>query len=260
MQIINQIKFMEKNKLSQDQLELLERPLPPEALKPHPTKKDSSGAPMTTIKAIFVIDRLNQVFGVGGWNLRTTYLSHDKIVRMTQAQKERTEYISAIHTEFSVPNYGIHLECVAGSTNDDLGDSLKGGTTDGITKIASYLGIGAHIWRGETPKRTAPPATAKQPAAKPATPKEEKEAPLPAANPKGGMTPNTNFDKPAEIYPKGYLEDLEKMKTFEDLLAINKKYKAFFGDDSLKEIMGKKMKDEFAKLPSAEQAKMTVKK
>ena len=42
-------------KLSQDQLAILAKPLPPEALKAHPTKKDSSGTPMTTIKAIVVL-------------------------------------------------------------------------------------------------------------------------------------------------------------------------------------------------------------
>lgn len=239
---------MEKLKLSTEQIAKLERPLPAEALKAHPTKKDSSGTPMTTIKAIFVIDRLNEVFGVGVWNLKTTYISHDKIVRMTQAQKERTEYISAVHTELSVPAYDIHLECIAGSTNDDLGDALKGGTTDGITKIASYLGIGAHIWRGATPSRPTPAKTA------PA------KVETPASNPKGGMTPNNNFDNQnQETYPPGYLEDLAKMKTFEDLLEVNKKYKSFFGDDSLKAIMSKKMKDEFAKLPAEEQAKMPAK-
>jgi hypothetical protein len=242
---------MEKLQLSPDQIAMLDRPLPAEALKAHPTKKDSSGTPMTTIKAIFVIDRLNEVFGVGVWNLKTTYISHDKIVRVTQAQKERTEYISAVHTELSVPSYDIHLECIAGSTNDDLGDALKGGTTDGITKIASYLGIGAHIWRGTKPSRATDPTIIKTNPVKPTAP---------VLNPKGGMTPSNNFDNQSqETYPPGYLEDLAKMKTFEDLLEVNKKYKSFFGDDSLKAIMSKKMKDEFAKLPAEEQAKMPAK-
>ncbi len=77
--------------LSKDQLELLQKPLPPEALKAHPTKKDSSGTPMTTIKAIYVIDRLNDVFGIGKWQLKTDYLNHEKVSRTTQAGKERTD-------------------------------------------------------------------------------------------------------------------------------------------------------------------------
>lgn len=249
--------------LTQEQKDALSRDLPSEALKPHPSKKDSNGHPMTTIKAIFVIDRLNEVFGIGGWNLETTYLNHEKITRITQAGKERTEYISAVHTKLSVPEHGILLECVAGSTNDDLGDALKGGTTDGITKIASYLGIGANIWRANPPSRPTPPpapakpaATPKATPAKPAT--EAPKAPVPA---KGGMVPNTDFDnqksgeKPKPALPEGFVKDLEAMSTFEDLLAINKKYKSHFGDESLKEIMAAKMNVAFGLLPAEEQAK-----
>jgi len=36
-----------------------------------------------------------------------------------------------------------------GSTNDDKGDSLKGGATDALTKCASYLGVGATIYKGQ---------------------------------------------------------------------------------------------------------------
>ena len=39
---------------------MLDAPLPAEAIKPHPTKSN-----MSTINAIFVTERLNEVFGVG---------------------------------------------------------------------------------------------------------------------------------------------------------------------------------------------------
>ena len=44
--------------------------------------------------------------------------------------------------------YNIVLEQYGGSTNDDMGDATKGGGTDALTKIASYLGIGAEIYKG----------------------------------------------------------------------------------------------------------------
>ena len=37
---------------------------------------------------------------------------------------------------------------VASKTNDDAGDTLKGSATDAQPKIASYLGIGAEIYKG----------------------------------------------------------------------------------------------------------------
>ena len=231
------------NKLSQDQLAILAKPLPPEALKAHPTKKDSSGTPMTTIKAIYVIDRLNEAFGVGEWNLKTTYLNHEKINRITQTGKERTEYISAVHTTFSVPYFGIHLECVAGSTNDDLGDALKGGTTDGITKIASYLGIGADIWRGTQPKTTTKPVATKP-------------VPVKPSEPAPAMTPSKSFESPADL-PKGYADELTKINTWEDMLAFKKKCGDELGK-TFQDIVKDKMNIHFKSLPKEEQAKAVV--
>lgn len=237
------------NKLTQDQLDALSRPLPPEALKAHPTKKDSAGNPMTTIKAIYVIDRLNEAFGVGGWNLKTNYLNHEKVVRITQTGKERTEYISAVHTEFSVPSIGIHLECVAGSTNDDLGDALKGGTTDGITKIASYLGIGADIWRNTQPK--APAKTPVAPVKKPESVKNPEPAPA--------MTPSKSFNTPPTELPNQYVVELAKINTWEDMLAFKKKCGDELGK-TFQDIVKDKMNLHFKSLPKEEQAKAVIKK
>ena len=234
----------EIKQLTPEILEILARPLPPEALKDHPTKKDSSGTAMTTIKAIYVIDRFNEAFGVGGWKVKTDYITHNTVTRTTQAGKERTEYISAIKTTFIVDAYGIHMECVAGSTNDDLGDALKGGTTDGLTKIASYLGIGADIWRGTQPKKTA----SKPAITKPATPVSK------PAEPAQTMTPNASFDQPT--LPAGFADDLAKATTFEALAELTKKYKVNDNpDDNVRAIFKAKLNQQFAKLPKEEQLK-----
>ena len=57
-------------------------------------------------------------------------------------------YTATAKVIFTVPVDGVHLEQFGGSTNDDEGDALKGSATDGLTKIASYLGIGAEIYKG----------------------------------------------------------------------------------------------------------------
>jgi hypothetical protein len=129
--------------LTKEQIALINKPLPAEAIKDHPTKKG-----MSTIKAIFVTDRLNEVFGIGGWQIRTREISTEKIESVTLAGKDRTTYMCVTHTIFSVPKHDIYYECIAGSSNDDCGDAYKGSTTDAITKVGSYLGIGADIWRG----------------------------------------------------------------------------------------------------------------
>lgn len=121
--------------LTKEQINLLNEPLPPEALKQHPTK-----AYLTTINAIYVTERLNQVFGVGAWQTHveevTTMPSGKNVMVVTK-------------TCFEVEEYGIHLEVYGGNDNADLGDAYKGSMTDALTKIGSYLGIGAHVWKNQ---------------------------------------------------------------------------------------------------------------
>lgn len=131
--------------LNQQQLELIKKPLPREAVTQHPTKQN-----LSTIKAIYVTERLNDVFGVGSWIIKTN-LIHDIIekTRTTSSGKERTEYTAILRTTMEIPDYGIYYECIASSVNDDPGDACKGATTDAITKICSYIGIGIDVFKGQ---------------------------------------------------------------------------------------------------------------
>lgn len=95
-----------------------------------------------------VIDRLNEVFGVGQWTTSVEKLSAYEWMQKTK-QGERKVYTATSKVIFTVPALGIHLEQFGGSTNDDEGDALKGSATDGLTKIASYLGVGASIYKGQ---------------------------------------------------------------------------------------------------------------
>lgn len=124
--------------LTTAQLELLKKPLPAEAVKPHPTKTY-----LSSIKAIYVTERMNDVFGVGAWQIKTNHI--------VTADKGMV----VVKVEFSVPDYGIYYESFGGndnggedSKNFDLGDAYKGATTDAITKIGSYLGIGIDVFKG----------------------------------------------------------------------------------------------------------------
>jgi hypothetical protein len=137
--------------LTADQQLLIKKPLPAEAVKPHPTKQG-----MSTIKAIYVTERLNDVFGIGKWTIKTDLLSVAAdgglfTIRSytTSNGKERTEYFAVAKTVLEIPDYGIHYECIAGASNDDMGDAAKGATTDAITKICSYLGIGIDVFKGQ---------------------------------------------------------------------------------------------------------------
>lgn len=125
----------ERKQLTQEQIDLLNKPLPPEALKQHPSKTF-----LTTINPIYVTERMNQVFGVGAWQTH--------VEEVTTAQSGKNVMV-VTKTSFEVEEYGIHLEAYGGNDNADLGDAYKGSMTDAITKIGSYLGIGAHVWKNQ---------------------------------------------------------------------------------------------------------------
>lgn len=142
--------------------EKLKAPLPPESIKPHPTKSY-----LSTIKAIYVTERFNEVFGVEGWHIQTDLIHWFERV----TTKGKTEYTAVCKTTFASYN-GIRHECIAGSTNEDLGDAAKGATTDAITKIGSYIGVGADVFKGLS-SAPAPKPVAAKPAPKPTASKKE---------------------------------------------------------------------------------------
>ena len=127
-------------KLLPKQIEDLQKALPSWAVKKNPMK-----ANMSVIHPMSIVERLNEVFGVGQWNFMTEFISCDKDIQKT-TKGERQIYVSAVKGRLVVGD--LILEQFGGSTNDDKGDALKGGATDALTKIASYLGIGAEIYKG----------------------------------------------------------------------------------------------------------------
>ncbi len=124
----------------------LREPLPKEAVKQHPTKTF-----LSSIKAIYVTERLNDVFGIGSWHLKVNHI--------TTTEKSMV----VVKVEFSIPKYDIYFECYGGndnggenSKNFDLGDAYKGATTDAITKIGSYLEIGIDVFKGKQQSQKEP--------------------------------------------------------------------------------------------------------
>jgi len=133
---------METKKITPEMYLALKKPLPTEAISQHPTKTY-----LSSIKAIYVTERLNDVFGCGAWQVRAEKVS------------ENENGMIVIKTILSIPEYGVYYESFGGNDNGgeknknfDLGDAYKGATTDGITKIGSYLGIGIDVFMGKGAK------------------------------------------------------------------------------------------------------------
>ena len=156
--------------LNSEQLRQLSLPLPAEAVTPHPTKKF-----LSSIKSIYVTERLNEVFGVGRWRIETDVV-------------EKQERMVVVKLKFTIPDYGIYYECYGGNDNPDLGDAYKGATTDAITKVASWLGIGADVFKGKYTNGKFQVAAQNTKPAQPATPDPISFTPAGRAAPKKRIT------------------------------------------------------------------------
>ena len=186
---------------TQEQLKAeLYAPLPAEAIKQHPTKTF-----LSTIKPIYITDRMNEVFGIGQWQTKTeNVLVNDNGTVVNKVV-------------LTVPEYNIYYECFGGNDNGgsgskgfDLGDAFKGATTDALNKIASYLGIGIDVYRG---KQSHAPSNYSKP------------APTPTPAP---MQPSSSFsDDSAERKAKalGALKVADKVATVKGLIAQQKAFK-----------------------------------
>ena len=123
---------MEKIKTIEEVKAILDRPLPDEAVTPHPTKTF-----LSNIKAIYVVERFNEAFGLGGWKI------HNEVV-------EAQDKMIVVKSTFSASFYGIEIpDIFGGNDNPDRGDAYKGACTDALTKIGSYLGVGMDVYKGK---------------------------------------------------------------------------------------------------------------
>lgn len=118
----------------------LRKALPEKACKKHPTKSF-----LTSINPMYIIERLNDVFGVGSWYVKNEVILSD----INQGS-------IVVKVTLEIPEYNIYLEQFGGNDNGgkdkkgfDLGDCFKGACTDGLTKLASYLEIGISIYQNE---------------------------------------------------------------------------------------------------------------
>lgn len=134
-----------KKVLSKEQIEALKKPLPPESVKPHESKSF-----LSSIKAIYVVERFNDVFGIGGWKIENVVV-------------KETEKWTVVKSTFIAEDYGIVIpDIFGGNDNIDLGDRYKGACTDALTKIGSYLYIGMDVYKGlgdKMPEKPKPPAS-----------------------------------------------------------------------------------------------------
>ncbi len=112
--------------------ERLKQPLAPEAISAHPNKPG-----LSSVKAIYIIERLNEIFGLNGWE--------------DDYEVVETGPMVVVRGCLRIPKYGIVRQQYGGNDNPDRGDAYKGACTDALSKCASQLGIAIDVYKGRGP-------------------------------------------------------------------------------------------------------------
>jgi hypothetical protein len=127
---------MEKTIITKEMREDLRKSFPDEAYSKHPTKTF-----LTTLKAMYVTERLNDVFGLGRWSIDHEVIERTNDYVLIQGTFKCLDY------EVIVPSqYGGHK---TSGTNTEMADGFKSAITDCISKIASYLEVGIDMFKGK---------------------------------------------------------------------------------------------------------------
>jgi len=126
--------------LSQKKVDALKADFPPEAL----GEDNSRGFKLTSIKAAFVLERLNEVFGIGGW-----WYDFEPFIEAKTEKK--VEICTVVTLSVQMANgEPLQIKQAGGKqiVKNNVTDARKSAVTDGLTKCASVLGIGHKIFKG----------------------------------------------------------------------------------------------------------------
>jgi hypothetical protein len=111
---------------------LLLKPFPAEAM-----QTLVGAAKLTTIKAGYITERINEVWGHGNWTFE-----------ILETQQIEDEVICKVQF---CPSIGLPITQYGGSKKmggKSWGDTYKSAVTDALTKCASYYGIGNEVFKG----------------------------------------------------------------------------------------------------------------
>lgn len=121
--------------ISQEMRIELRKDFPKEAYKKHPTKTF-----LTTLKAMYVTERLNDVFGIGRWTIEIEIVERTTGYVLVQGEFKSMDFQVIVPKQF-----GGHVTV---GKNTEVADGFKSAVTDCQSKIASYLEIGIEMFKG----------------------------------------------------------------------------------------------------------------
>lgn len=131
--------------------EKLNKAMPAESIGRHPSMSF-----LSTIKSIYVTERLNDVFGSGGWDLETEIVKEERLVHNVKGKDIDYDHVIVCgrlyFREFDLYGpiqFGGHDDKTMMAVN-----AYKGAITDCLSKCASLLEIGIQVFKGNPDDRT----------------------------------------------------------------------------------------------------------
>lgn len=224
----------EYTRLPQVMREKLNKAMPAESIGKHP-----SASYLSTIKSIYVTERLNDVFGTGGWDLETEIVKEERLIHMVRGAEVEYDHV-IVCGRLYFREFDLYGPIQFGGHDDKslmAVNAYKGAITDCLSKCASLLEIGIQVFKGNPDdrnpgnksKRVDEHAEKKTPVVSEETKKEflEKDD---DANPEGMRKPSVEESEEPIV-----LEEEPKVKTEEELAAdaelagLQAKHKFLFG-------------------------------
>lgn len=127
---------MTKPKITKEMKDLCLKPFPKEAYSVIEGKSY-----LTTLKAYYITERLNEVFGVGRWTIETEEVFRDDKEVVLKGNFVALDYDVVLPKQFG----GARIQ----GKGTSVSDGFKSAVTDCQSKLASYLGIGAEMFKGK---------------------------------------------------------------------------------------------------------------
>ena len=124
----------------------LSKPLDKKAIQRSKSEDTKKGYDTTGYGYQFIVNRFNEVLGIGGWNW-----SFEEVERAEGTYKSGTHFISITGKAtiiLNLPNGQVSHSEYGGHQSSNLTDALKGASTNALKKTAAFFGVGKDAFEG----------------------------------------------------------------------------------------------------------------
>ena len=124
----------------------LSKPLDKKAIQRSKSEDTKKGYDTTGYAYQFIVNRFNEVLGIGGWNW-----SFEEVERAEGTYKSGTKFISITGKAtivLNLPNGQVSHSEYGGHQSSNLTDALKGASTNALKKTAAFFGVGKDAFEG----------------------------------------------------------------------------------------------------------------